>query len=67
MASGGGEPGDQGYILIDGFENHGLKVPEDVSITGFDGIQRSAERPALTTIDIPFRAMGITGAERLAS
>ncbi|MBT6399052.1 LacI family transcriptional regulator [Akkermansiaceae bacterium] len=57
----------QGYDLIDGFENHGLKVPEDVSITGFDGIQRSADRPALTTIDIPFRAIGMTGADRLAS
>jgi DNA-binding LacI/PurR family transcriptional regulator len=57
----------QGYDLIDGFEDHGLKVPEDVSITGFDGIQRSADRPALTTIDIPFRAIGMTGAERLAS
>ena len=57
----------QGYDLIDGFENHGLKIPEDVSITGFDGIQTSSDRPALTTIDIPFRAIGMTGADRLAS
>jgi DNA-binding LacI/PurR family transcriptional regulator len=57
----------QAYDLIDGFENHGLKVPEDVSITGFDGIQRGSKRPALTTIDIPFRAIGMTGADRLAS
>lgn len=57
----------QAYDLIDGFENHGLEVPKDVSITGFDGIQRSDNRPTLTTIDIPFRAIGMTGAERLAS
>lgn len=57
----------QAYDLIDGFENQGLQIPQDVSITGFDGIQRSDDRPALTTINIPFRAIGMTGAERLAN
>lgn len=57
----------QAYDLIDGFENQGLQIPKDVSITGFDGIQRSDDRPALTTIKIPFRSVGMTGAERLAS
>jgi LacI family transcriptional regulator len=57
----------QAYDLIQGFQKLGLKVPEDVSITGFDGIRGSSVKPALSTILIPFRAIGMTGAERLAS
>ena len=57
----------QAYDLIDGFERQGFQIPNDVSITGFDGIQKSDDKPALTTIDIPFRAIGMTGADRLAS
>ena len=57
----------QAYDLIEGFESRGLKVPEDASVTGYDGIQRDDTTTSLTTIEIPFRAIGMTGAERLAS
>lgn len=57
----------QAYNLIDGFKTHGLSVPGDVSITGYDGIVRDDGAPSLTTVEIPFRAIGMTGAERLAS
>jgi LacI family transcriptional regulator len=57
----------QAYDLIDGLKTHGLNVPHDVSITGYDGIRRGDETPSLTTVEIPFRAIGMTGAERLAS
>lgn len=57
----------QGYDLVDAFQNQGLSVPEDVSVTGFDGINKSDSRQQLTTIKIPFREIGMTGVERLAS
>lgn len=57
----------QAYDLIRGLKKSGLKVPREVSVTGFDGIERAGSNPALTTIQIPFRAIGMTGAERLAA
>lgn len=55
----------QAYDLIEGFMAHDLAVPTDVSITGFDGIVQQKHKSSLTTIEIPFRAIGATGAERL--
>ncbi|MEP4076352.1 LacI family DNA-binding transcriptional regulator [Haloferula sp.] len=57
----------QAYDLIQGLKKRDLKVPKDVSVTGFDGIERVGRNPALTTVQIPFREIGITGAERLAA
>ena len=57
----------QAYDLINDFKKRGLKVPKDVSVTGFDGIQQPGSTSSLTTIKIPFRSIGMTGAERLAS
>lgn len=57
----------QAYDLIEGLAARGLKVPLDVSVTGYDGIHREDTASTLTTIEIPFRAIGMTGAERLAS
>ena len=57
----------QAYDLIRGLKKAGLKVPKDVSVTGFDGILRGGSNPKLTTIRIPFRSIGMTGAERLAA
>lgn len=57
----------QAYDLIEGMKERGLEVPRDVSITGFDGIEKSDDSLALTTINIPFREIGIAGIERLAA
>ena len=57
----------QAFDLILGLKKHGLNVPKDVSVTGFDGIQRGSKNQSLTTINIPYRAIGITGAECLAA
>jgi len=44
----------------------GLRVPEDVSVVGFDDIQSAAyQNPGLTTVRQPLREMGRTAAEIL--
>jgi LacI family transcriptional regulator len=42
----------------------GLRVPEDVSVVGFDDIQSAAfQNPGLTTVRQPLRTMGMLAAE----
>jgi LacI family transcriptional regulator len=41
-----------------GFKQAGLQVPRDVSITGFDGVEVFKDCPQLTTIAVPWAAMG---------
>lgn len=42
----------------------GLRVPQDVSVLGFDDIQSAAfQNPGLTTIRQPLRKMGVVAAE----
>jgi LacI family transcriptional regulator, galactose operon repressor len=51
---------------IRGFRDHGLRVPEDVSIVGFDDIQGAAyHNPSLTTIRQPLHSMGVHAARIL--
>jgi family./Bacterial regulatory proteins, lacI family. len=43
---------------IDTFKRHGIRVPEDVSVIGYDDFPTSAiVKPALTTVRIPFFEM----------
>jgi LacI family transcriptional regulator len=46
--------------------DHGLRVPEDVSVVGFDDIQAAAyHNPSLTTIRQPLHQMGVVAARTL--
>ena len=51
----------QAYELIRRLQERGIRVPEDVSITGYDGIPVPAGMPKLTTYSTPFTEVGTTG------
>ena len=55
----------QAYDLIGALEKAGLKVPQDVSVTGFDGLPPPRGLPKLTSVEIPFHQIGIIGGKRL--
>jgi LacI family transcriptional regulator len=51
---------------IEALRSHGLDVPNDVSVVGFDDIQSAAyQRPQLTTVRQPLKKMGMLAAEAL--
>src|SRR2546426_5081292 len=51
---------------IQALREAGRRVPEDVSVVGFDDIQSAAfQNPALTTVRQPLRGMGLLAAETL--
>lgn len=55
----------QAYELIAHFKRQGMDVPGDVSITGFDGITPPTGAPVLSTVQIPYHEIGVTGGKRL--
>lgn len=55
----------QAYDLMHGLRRRGLGIPDDVSVTGFDGIQIPESEKELATVMIPYREIGFTGAKRL--
>ncbi|MGB7847834.1 MAG: LacI family DNA-binding transcriptional regulator [Candidatus Acidiferrum sp.] len=53
---------------IQALRESGKRVPEDVSVVGFDDIQSAAfQNPGLTTVRQPLRQMGVIAAETLLS
>ncbi len=56
----------QAYGLVSFLQNHGLQVPTDVSVTGFDGIEKPDGAPQLTTVNIPYFEIGRIGCKRLS-
>lgn len=55
----------QAFDLLKEFQRLGIKVPQDISVTGFDGLEPPKGRPKLTTVDIPFHQIGIIGGKRM--
>ena len=55
----------QAFDLILDLEAAGLNVPRDVSVVGFDGLEPPKGSQKLTTIEIPFHDIGVTGGKRL--
>lgn len=52
--------------VIDAVREHGLRVPEDISILGFDDIPQASQiRPALTTVRQPLEQMGRVATQML--
>jgi DNA-binding LacI/PurR family transcriptional regulator len=48
--------------LIHGLAERGLRIPEDISVVGFDDIADSGHfRPPLTTVNQDFEALGRAG------
>ncbi|CAM3143133.1 LacI family DNA-binding transcriptional regulator [Rariglobus hedericola] len=56
----------EAYQLVEFFKKNGLSVPRDVSVTGFDGIRKPAGAPLLSTVQVPYREIGVTGVKRLS-
>ena len=50
----------QAYPLAAALRERGLRVPGDVSLTGFDGIRPPEGEPQMTTVEMPFRDIGIS-------
>ncbi|MCH6258053.1 LacI family transcriptional regulator [Puniceicoccaceae bacterium K14] len=48
----------QAYHLRNELEKRGIRVPEDCSITGYDGIEPPEGADQITTIRMPFKDMG---------
>ncbi|KQZ22229.1 LacI family DNA-binding transcriptional regulator [Microbacterium sp. Root553] len=52
---------------IDAFRSAGIRVPDDVRVTGFDGIEAAAlSRPALTTVRQPMIDLGRAAVQLLS-
>ncbi|WP_370873201.1 substrate-binding domain-containing protein [Olsenella profusa] len=53
---------------IRALQDHGIHVPEDVSVMGFDNIYTSSFfNPPLTTMGVPKECMGATAVQRLSN
>ena len=49
-------------------QSHGIKIPDEISITGFDDLDMSSQmNPTLTTIHVPSAEMGENAAEYLVA
>lgn len=54
--------------LLDVFTAHGIRVPDDVVITGFDGIEATrTSAPPLTTVEQPMAELGRAAVEVLTA
>jgi LacI family transcriptional regulator len=55
----------QAYGLIPYLQQAGLRIPEDLSLTGFDGIPVPAGAQQLTTVRVPYEELGRSAIHQL--
>lgn len=55
----------QAFDLMNELQAAGLRIPQDVSVCGFDGLEPPKGGLRLTTVQIPFHQIGVTGGKRL--
>ncbi len=55
----------QAYPLISDLRASGIRVPEDCSITGFDGLEPPADLPRATSLRVPHEHIGASALTRL--
>jgi LacI family transcriptional regulator len=55
----------QAYGFIDSMRELGLRVPDDYSVTGFDGIEPPPHLPAVTSLKVAYEDMGAAAVTRL--
>jgi LacI family transcriptional regulator len=59
---------DTALGLLDVFAAHGVRVPDDVVITGFDGVEATrTSTPPLTTVEQPMAELGRAAVEVLTT
>ena len=57
---------DFAFGVIEALQEVGIRVPDDVSVIGFDGIDITKRlQPSLSTVEVPVREIGVTGVELL--
>lgn len=57
---------DMALSAVEVFQNEKIRIPEDISVTGFDDIMpASLVRPALTTVRVPLYAMAKKAVEEV--
>lgn len=57
----------QAYPLIQDLAARGIRVPEDCSVTGFDGLEAPAGLPRVTSMRVPHEHIGASALSRLIS
>jgi LacI family transcriptional regulator len=57
----------QAYLLTEELQARGIRVPEDCSVTGFDGLEPPQSLPRLASIRVPHEDIGSSAVARLLS
>ena len=55
----------QAYQLVADLSKRGIRVPEDVSVTGFDGIPPPPGARQLATVKVPYEELGRSAVHQL--
>ena len=57
----------QAYPLMQDLQAHGIRVPEDCSLTGFDGLDPATGQKRVTSMRVPHGHIGSSAVTRLVN